>query len=204
MKGFSKDELRLLRRLSTPGKVQDWLNSIPNNFEKKGETCMSPRRVIREKRAHCIEGALFAAAAFLFHGRSAWVMHFETDRDEDHVIALFKERGLWGAVSKTNHSLMRFRDPVYKSPRELALSYFNEYFMYEDGRKTLRGYTLPFDVKKRFGTGWLTEEKELWNINDALFDARHLPIAPPNIMKKLRRVDPIEIEVTKHTDWKRK
>ncbi|MDP3958392.1 MAG: hypothetical protein Q8Q36_02950 [bacterium] len=203
VRNLSPEETRTFKKLGAPAKVQDFLNAIPNNFETAGETCMSPRRVLRERKAHCIEGALFAAAAFLFHGRPALVMHFGTDRDEDHVIALFRENGLWGAVSKSNHSLMRYRDPVYKTSRELALSYFNEYFMYEDGRKTLRGYTKPIDLKK-FGTAWVTDEKELWKLNDALFDARHFPIAPPKTMKKLRPVDPIEIAITKITNWKKK
>jgi len=131
------------------------------------------------------------------------LVHFATNKDEDHVIAVFKKNGLWGAISKSNHSLMRYRDPVYKTIRELCMSYFNEYFMYENGRKTLVGYTKPINLKK-FGTNWITREEELWKINDALFDAPHLPIAPKKILKTLRPVDPIEIKITKITDWKKK
>lgn len=98
---------------------------------------------------------------------------------------------------------MRYRDPVYKTLRELCMSYFNEYFMYEDGRKTLIGYTRPINLKK-FGTKWITSEDDLWKINDALFDAPHLPIAPKKILKNLRPVDPIEIKITKITNWKKK
>lgn len=198
---LNKKENSLFKNLKTPAKIQDFLNSIPNNFEKRGETCMSPRRVLRERKAHCIEGAMFSAFALWYHGKPPLVIHFATDKDEDHVITVFKQNGLWGAISKSNHSLMRYRDPVYKTIRELCMSYFNEYFMYEDGRKTLIGYTKPINLK-RFGKNWITSEDELWNINDALFDAPHFPIAPKKILKNLRPVDPIEIEITKITNWK--
>ncbi|OGZ03714.1 MAG: hypothetical protein A2648_02045 [Candidatus Lloydbacteria bacterium RIFCSPHIGHO2_01_FULL_41_20] len=200
---LNKKEEKIFKCLSTPVKIQDFLNGIPNNFEKNGETCMSPRRVLREKKAHCIEGAMFSASALLYNGKSPLLVHFATNKDEDHVIAVFKKNGLWGAISKSNHSLMRYRDPVYKTIRELCMSYFNEYFMYENGRKTLVGYTKPINLKK-FGTNWITREEELWKINDALFDAPHLPIAPKKILKTLRPVDPIEIKITKITDWKKK
>lgn len=203
MFGLSSREERLLKRLDTPAKVQDWLNRIPNNFEERDETCMSPRRVMRERKAHCIEGAMFAAAAFLYHGKPPLVVHFATDRDEDHVIAVWKEGGRWGAVSKTNHAIMRYRDPVYTTVRELALSFFNEYYDYDRGRKTLRGFTAPINLR-RFGTRWLTDEEELWRINDALFDAPHFPIAPAKAMKNLRSVDPIELRILSETDWKRR
>ena len=158
---LNKKEEGIFKRLSTPTKIQDFINSIPNNFEKNGETCMSPRRVLREKKAHCIEGAMFSASALWYHGKSPLVVHFATDRDEDHVIAVFKESGYWGAISKSNHSLMRYRDPIYKTLRELCMSYFNEYFMYENGRKTLIGYTKPINLS-RFGKNWITSEKDLW------------------------------------------
>ncbi len=190
-----------MRHLSTPAKIQDYLNSIPQNFEKKEETCMSPRRVLRDKRAHCIEGALLAAAAFWYHGKKPLVLHLATTKiDEDHVVAPFQEYGLWGAISKSNHSLLRYRDPVYKTIRELALSYFNEYYEFKSGEKSLRGYTKPINLKI-LGSDWITEESELWNINDILTGASHFPIAPQKTLKKLRVADPIELDITAHTDW---
>ncbi|MEK7662055.1 MAG: hypothetical protein AAB355_00955 [Patescibacteria group bacterium] len=201
--GLTKKESVIFKRLNTPAKIQDFINTLPNNFEEKGETCMSPRRVLSEKKAHCIEGAMLAAAALWYHGRPPLVMHFLTSpEDEDHVVALFKESGYWGAISKSNHATMRYRDPVYKNPRELAMSYFNEYYMYEDGRKTMRGYTPPINLKK-FGAGWLTAESDLWEINDALFDTRHLAIAPKKNLKKLRPVDKIEIKTARITTWEK-
>ena len=201
---LSKKEEWLFKRLSTPQKIQDYLNSIPNNFEEHSETCMSPRRVMREKKAHCIEGAIFAGAVLWYHGKKPLVLHFSTTkRDEDHVIALFKEGGLWGAISKTNHAILRYRDPVFKTIRELALSYFNEYYEYGNGKKSLRGYTSPINLKI-FGNDWVTEERELWGISDELTGSKHIPIVPKNILKKLRPADPIELKILIHTDWKKR
>jgi len=203
MFGFTEKEKKILKKLSTPAKIQDFINTLPNNFEEKGETCMSPRQVLRENKGHCIEGAMLAAAALWYHGHPPLVMHFlALPEDEDHVITVFKENGHWGAVSKSNHATMRYRDPVYKNPRELAMSYFNEYYMYEDGRKTMRGYTPPINMKK-FGSAWLTAEKNLWKINDALFDSRHLSVSPRKNLKKLRPVDSIEIKTSRIATWEK-
>src|SRR3989338_505434 len=126
-------EQKIFQKLSTPAKVQEWLEALPQNFELHGDTYMSPRSVLKEQKAHCMEGAVFAAAVFAYHGHQPLLMDLQTaDPDEDHVIALFKENGRWGAVSKTNHSILRYRDAVYKTPRELALSYFHEYFLEEN------------------------------------------------------------------------
>jgi len=200
---FTGEEKIILKKLDTPAKIQDFLDSLPNNFEEYGETCMSPRRVLRERKAHCIEGAMLAAAALWYHGHQPLVMHFlTTPEDEDHVVAVFKKSGYFGATSKSNHATMRYRDAVYKNPRELAMSYFNEYYMYENGRKTMRGYTSPINMKK-FGSGWLTSEKELWDINNTLFDSPHRAIAPEKLLKSLRPADPIEIEAARITTWKK-
>src|SRR3989344_7323650 len=126
MFGLSPRELRILQKLTTPAKIQDFLDSLPMNHEKKGETHMSPRRVLCEKKAHCIEGALLAAVALWLHGEPPIIMNLSSrlgKGDVDHVVALYKRNGYWGAISKTNHSVLRFRDPIYRTPRELALSY---------------------------------------------------------------------------------
>src|SRR3989344_6839668 len=113
---LSPIERKIFARLNSARKIQDYLDTISINFEIKKETYMSPRRVIREKTAHCFEGALFACAALAYHGKKPLLLDLVTiDRDEDHVVALFKENGLWGAISKTNHPILRYRDPVYKS-----------------------------------------------------------------------------------------
>jgi hypothetical protein len=196
LKYLLPDELGILNRLNTPHKLQDFLNEFPQNFEHDGETCMSPRRVMREGRAHCLEGAIFASTVLWYHGNRPLVMHLLTkDHDYDHVVAVFRENGLWGAISKTNHAVLRYRDPVYKNPRELAMSYFNEYFLDRTGEKTMLGYTKPVDLGKVFGSDWITSENDLWHINDKLFHSPHKPIAPKHAMKRLRPADPIEIRV---------
>ncbi|HET8948175.1 MAG TPA: hypothetical protein VFQ07_14450, partial [Candidatus Polarisedimenticolia bacterium] len=126
---LTADERRLFRRLRTPAAIQDYLDRIPTNFETHGQTCRSPRGVVRAGVAHCLEAALLAAAAFWFHGRPPLLLDLKARRDDfDHVVAPFLERGRWGAISKTNHAVLRWRDPVYASVRELAMSYFHEYF----------------------------------------------------------------------------
>ncbi|MBX4215602.1 hypothetical protein KW797_01495 [Candidatus Parcubacteria bacterium] len=204
MWGLNRAETKLLSRLKTPSLIQEYLNRLPANFETKGETCMSPRRVMRQGRAHCIEGALFAALALAYRSAKPLVIHFAaTDGDEDHVIAVYKEDGRWGAISKSNHAILRGRDPVYASIRELALSYFHEYYEYKTGKKSLLGYTKPINLK-RFGIEWATAEEELFGLNDALYDAPHIPIVPRRILSKFRRADPIEMRMIELTQWKKK
>jgi hypothetical protein len=128
---LSPDERAVFKKLSSPILIQDYLEALPQNFSKSaGETCRSPRRLLRDKKAYCFEGALFAAAALAYHGRKPLLLDLQTTNDDqDHVVALFRQDGLWGALSKTNNPVLRWRDPVYKSVRELAMSYFHEYFL---------------------------------------------------------------------------
>jgi hypothetical protein len=204
MFGLSPAELAVLKPLSTPSKIQDFLDAIPINYEKKGYTCYSPRLVLRHNKAQCIEGALFAAAALWLHGQKPLLLDFRTlDIDEDHVVAPFLYRGCWGAISKTNHGILRYRDPVYRTVRELSLSYFNEYFMFEDGKKTLREYSRPFSLK-RFGVKWITSEDNLFDISDALDGSPHYPILPKGGEKTLRRASPIERRAGMLAEWRKK
>jgi hypothetical protein len=192
MFGLTKEELRILRRMNTPAKVQEYLDSIPSNKEKDGETCMSPRRVLQQKKAHCIEGVMLACTAFMLAGRKPLVLNLKVSKDDDdHVIALFKENGYWGAVSKTNHSVLRYRDPVYKTVRELAMSYFHEYFLSDGGKKTMLGYSRPINIK-RFGTSWITEGRDLWDIAEYIYDSYHYPAVPMKNKKLLRRASSLE------------
>jgi hypothetical protein len=154
MFNLTKSELKILRKLNTPIKIQDFLDTLPINFEKRGDTQMSPRKVLREKKAHCIEGALLAAAALWIAGEEPLLMDLKAmPHDDDHVVALYKINGLWGAISKTNHATVRFRDPIYRTVRELALSYFHEYFLDKDskkakaGQKVLYSYSKPFNLE---------------------------------------------------------
>ncbi|MEP7162156.1 MAG: hypothetical protein ABI747_00105 [Candidatus Moraniibacteriota bacterium] len=203
MLGLTSKELALLKRLSTPVKIQNFLDTLPINHEKNGPTQMSPRRVLREGKAHCIEGAMLAATALWLHGEEPFLLDLRSLRyDDDHVVTLFKKNGFWGALSKTNHAVLGYRDPVYKTVRELALSYFHEYFMLSNGRKTLREYSLPFNLK-RCGSVWVTSEEDLWNIAEALNDSRHLSLVPRKNERFLRPATPFERKVTSLAEWKK-
>lgn len=201
--GLTSEEYKTLSRLTTPIKIQDFLDAIPFNFEKTGDTHMSPRRVLREDRAHCIEGALLAATALWIRGESPLIMNVSARMgkgDVDHVITLYKRGGYFGAISKTNHSTIRFRDPIYRTPRELALSYFHEWFMNETGEKTLECYSKPLDMH-RFGTAWITEEKDLWNIADALSVLPHYQLVPKGNLRYVRKADAMELKAGMLIEW---
>lgn len=144
---------------------------------------------------------MLAAATLRLHGRPPLVMDLEaTDDDHDHVVALFRERGRWGAISKTNHAVLRYREPVYRSVRELALSFFHEYFL-DDGRKTLRRYSDPVDLSRFDRRGWMTSEDDLWDVERHLYRVRHEAILAPGQAATLRRADPVEIKAGKLVDW---
>lgn len=201
--GLTREEYAVLSKLSTPIKIQDFLDTLPFNFEKKGDTHMSPRRVLAQKKAHCIEGALLAAAALWIAGESPLIMNLSSlmgKGDVDHVVALYKRGGCWGAISKTNHAVLRFRDPIYRTLRELALSYFNEWFINETGEKVLECYSKPLDMR-RFGTEWITEEKELWNVADALSERKHYFFVPKGSWRYVRRADSMELKAGRLVEW---
>ncbi len=201
MLAFTKQELVLLRRMNTPAKVQDSLNDIAFNFERDGrDTVKSPLRVLRTNSAHCIEGAILGAYILSLHGFPPLLLHLQAKkdgkkRDWDHVVAPFKEGGLWGAISKTNHAVLRYREPVYKNIRELVMSYFHEYFT-DDGKKTLRRYSRPLNLNT-FEESWPVEEADLWGIDEALDKIKHFDIMPKQTIKKLRLAEPIEREAGK-------
>jgi hypothetical protein len=198
---FTPAEVRVLARLDSPQKIQTFLDKLPINFETQGDTCYSPRKVLRLKTAHCMEGALFAATALWYHGQPPLLLDLVTTKnDDDHVVALFRQHGRWGGISKTNHGVLRFREPVYKSVRELVMSYFHEYFK-DSGQKTLRKYSAAFDMRRIKDRSWLTAEENLWHINNALDDSRHYSILTPRQIKQLRRASPIEIQMGKLVEW---
>ena len=203
--GLTPNEYKILERLSTPILIQDFLNAIPINFEKNGDTHMSPRRVLRENKAHCIEGALLAAAALWIHGEPPIIMNlsgrFGGD-DVDHVVTLYKRNGYIGAISKTNHATIRFRDPAYRTPRELALSYFHEWFANDTGIKSLHEYSQPLDMR-RFGTEWITTEKDLYNIADALDSVSYYHLIPEKNWRYVRKADPMELKAGTFIEWEK-
>ncbi len=199
---FTREERAVLRRLGTPAKIQDFLNAIPANREPEGDTCLSPRRVLRERRAHCIEGAMLAAAAFRFHGRPPLIVDMEASpADDDHVIAVFRQRGHWGAISKTNHPVLRYREPVYRTVRELVMSYFHEYTPVGGRRKTLRTYSRPVDLSRFDRIGWMTREGSVWEVPEYLCEIGHYPIVTRAQIAGLRRLDPIEVASSNIEEW---
>ena len=167
MYNLTTKEEKILKKLNTPGKIQDFLNKLKINFELGGETCYSVSKVMRERKAHCIEASFLAAFCLKLAGKKPLVVDLKTTEDDfEHVIAVFKEDGKWGALSKTNHAVLRYREPVYNSIRELVMSYFHEYFD-NKGKKNLRSYSLPVNLN-RFGKEWIESDENLWEIHDAL------------------------------------
>ncbi len=199
---FPKDspEYRLLSKLDTPQKIQDFLDTIPMNHEKHGETCMSPRRVLEERTAHCIEGALLAGVCLSMHGKKPLIVNLKVETsDYDHIITIFKHNNHFGAISKTNHNVLRYRDPVYQSVRELVMSYFHEYFL-STGKKTLLGYTKPINLM-RFGTKWITADEDLWDIAEKIYDTPIISVIPSENRRFLRRAHPLERRVATIAEW---
>jgi hypothetical protein len=174
--GLDAAEMQVLKTLKTPEKIQRFLDiDIAYNKEPDGDTVRSPRRVLRDKVAHCLEGALLAAAALRVQGFPPLLLDLEAVRDDDHVLAVFKMHGHWGAIAKSNYSGLRFREPVYRTLRELAMSYFEHYFNLER-EKTLRNYSRPVNLARFDRIGWMTAEEDLWVINDWLADLKHVPL----------------------------
>jgi hypothetical protein len=194
-------ERQQFARLDTPQKIQSFLDRLPANFELHGDTHMSPRRLLKARVAHCTEGAIFAAACLAFHGRDAFLLDLRSlPSDQDHVVTLFKERGLWGAISKTNHAVLRWRDPIYQSPRELAMSYAHEYYL-KSGRKSLIAFSRPFRVTRYAPARWVTAEDNLDWLIVALDDAPHVALAPKAALKRRRPASAFERRVTDQPEW---
>lgn len=199
---FTKKEMTFLSGLDTPAKIQDFLNSLKFNFEKDGETLKSPLFSLRGENAHCFEGALLGAYVLSRHGFKPYLMHLKSTKDDyDHVVAPFKIGGFWGALSKTNHAVLRYREPIYKNIRELAMSYFHEYFL-NNGGKTLRQYSSLLNLNS-FEKDWETMEGDLWGIDEELDKIKHYNIVPKSYIKKLRKADKIEIKLGKIVEFKK-
>lgn len=202
---LSEEEKELFQKLNSPAKVQDFLETIPINFERKGETVYSPRQVLEKNKAHCMEGALFAAAVFEFHKQKPLLLHLKTTKNDfDHVVAPFKIKNRWGAISKTNHTCLRYREPVYKNIHELVMSYFHEYFLNKTGRKTLREFSDLLNLNKFNSKNWVTSEKNLWYIDHALDKLPHHEIITKEMIKNLRPADPIETKAGKMVNFRGK
>ena len=192
--GLTRTEFAILKRLSTPHKIQDFVSSLRANFERKGDTCLSVRQVLRRHHAHCIEGAMLAACTLWIHGEPPLLLDLKAVHDFDHVVALFRRRGCWGAISKTNHVQLRYRDPVYRTLRELAMSYFHEYTN-KKGRLTLRSYSRAFDLRKVNPQLWVTNGSDCWDIPEMLDEIRHYPLVTGKQARILYRRDAMERKV---------
>jgi len=204
MFNLNEKELKILKQLNTPKKIQDFLNEMPINFEKNGDTCMSPRMVLKENKAHCIEGAMLAATALRLNGEKPLVVDMTASRNDfDHVICVFNRNGMWGCVSKTNHAVLRYREPIYKSIRELVLSFFHEYSN-DFGKKTLRSYSLPVDLSRFDNLNWMASEEDVWFVPDYLAKVKHFPILNLRQIRGLRKADELEIKAGKLLDWEDK
>lgn len=190
--GLRHDEFALLRRLSTPAKIQAFINAVPANHELDGGTIHSVREVLRQRRAHCIEGAFVAACALWIHGEPPLVMHLDcAETDWPHVVALFRRGRSFGAISKSNGAVLRYRDPVYRTLRELALSYFHEYFD-RQGRKTLRSYSQALDLRRVDPALWVTCPKACREVHDRISELRHYPLISHRQARLLARRDLFE------------
>jgi hypothetical protein len=199
--GLSRAEFAPLERLSSPQKVQAFLNAIPINHEIGGETVLSVREVLRQRRAHCIEGAMLAAAALWVHGEPPLVMHLDCHiSDFPHVITLFRRGEAWGAISKTNGAPLRYRDPIYRSLRELALSYFHEYSN-RRGHKTLRTYSCSFDLRRIDPAEWVTNTKSCWVAHDRLVELRHYPLISKRQERLLAKRDAFERRASRLVEY---
>ncbi|MEI6316276.1 MAG: hypothetical protein WCO65_00940 [bacterium] len=196
---LSKNEIKIFDKYSTPSKIQDYINSIPMRHDDNEPIVRSPRATISKNEASCIEGALLACVMLAYHGYETYLLDLKVDTknniDSDHVVALFVIDGHIGSISKTNHSVLRFREPIYLSAREIAMSYFHEYFL-SDGKKNLRSFSNKFPIFKKFGIEWITSDADLYEIACALDDSPHQNILTPKMIRNLRKADDIEIRAT--------
>jgi hypothetical protein len=193
--GFTPREWRALRALRSPVGIQKALEAMPYHV---ATTAWSPRRVLREGTAHCLEGAVFAAAALRALGFPPLLLDLEAVQDTDHVIAVFRERGHWGAIAKSNFSGLRYREPVHRTLRELVMSYFEGYVNLR-GDRTLRAYSRPISLARfdRGRPGWMTSEGDVWWVAEHLLHAPHIPLLTPLMIRRLTRVDRRSLEAAR-------
>jgi hypothetical protein len=182
---FTPHELRKLRSMKTPYGIQQHLDSMPYHLE---DTAWSPRRVLTQHTAHCLEAAVFAAAALRVNGYPPLLIDLEAVNDTDHLLAVFREDGCWGALGKSNFAGLRWREPVYRTLRELALSYFNGYCNLRRER-TLRRYSFPVNLKRFDAQRWMTTDEQVWFIAEYVCDIRHYSLMTKAQEKKLHRLD---------------
>lgn len=187
--GFTARERSVFRRLSSPQKIQRYLDvDLGYDIGANGARCRSPRNVLRDRTAQCMDGALFGAAALRMIGYPPLLLDLEAVRDDDHVLAIFRARGHWGAVAKSNYAGLRFREPVYRTLRELVMSYFDHYYNLA-GEKTLRNYSRPVNLRRFDAMRWMTTEEDVWAIPEYLCNISHKPLLPAVVERRLGRMD---------------
>jgi hypothetical protein len=182
---MSAADVRTLRSLKTPKLIQQFLDGLTYQY---ADTAGSPQRTLRERKGHCLEGALVAAAALRFNGHPPLLMDLEAVHDDDHVLAIYREKGLWGCVAKSNFAGLRSRKPVYRTLRELAMSYFEHYYNLR-GEHTLRAYSMPVNLARLDSRNWMTDEEDVWCVTELLIQARHFPVGPDKVLRALPRLD---------------
>jgi hypothetical protein len=183
--GFTPSEVRKLKSLKDPYGIQRFLDDQPYHL---ADTAWSPRRVLMLNTSHCFEGAIFAAAALRMNGYPPLIVDLEAEHDTDHVIAVYKQRGHWGALAKSNYSGCRYREPIYRSLRELAVSYFEQYFN-QRRERTLRSFSNPVHLARFDPLEWMTTHRPIWFIAQYLFTIRHFPLLKPGMIRHLNRLD---------------
>jgi hypothetical protein len=182
---FTAAELRKLRSLKSPQGIQRFIDDLPYHL---ADTAWSPRRVLRENTAHCFEGAMLAAAALRVNGYPPLIFDLEAEKDTDHVVAIYQVNGHWGAIAKSNFAGCRYRESVYRSLRELAMSYFDAYFNLRRER-SLRRFSRPVNLSRFDGRHWMTTDQPLWFIAEYLFTIHHYRLITPSMARNLHRLD---------------
>jgi hypothetical protein len=195
---LSAQHLHTLRCLKTPTQIQKFVDALDYQY---ADTALSPQRVLRERKGHCLEGALLAAAALRVNGHPPLLMDLEAVRDDDHVLAIYRQRGLWGSIAKSNFAGLRFRAPVYRSLRELALSYVDHYYNLR-GERTLRSYSAAVNLTRLDDRNWMTSEDNVWCVTELLISARHFPLFSDKVARSLPRLDRRSFEAGMH-GWTR-
>jgi hypothetical protein len=185
-KTFSREELAVLKGLSTPYRIQEFLLSLPYSAE---ERYRSPKSVLADRVAHCFDGALFAAAALRFNGYPPLIVDMlPNDRDDDHIVALYRKNGHWGGVAKSNFAGLTYREPIHRTLRELVLSYFEQFYNIQR-EKTLRAYTVPLNLRPFDRVNWMGSDEGLDAIGVRLDEIRKISLLTPAMVRGLSPLD---------------
>jgi hypothetical protein len=176
---------RAFRALNSPAKIQSFLDSIPYCAR---DLYRSPLSIFQGKSASCLDGALMASLLLRRLGHPPMILELVAEDDDDHIIALYRRFGLWAALAKSEFAGLRSREPVFRTLRELVLSYFPSYYNAR-AEHTLRAYTVPLKLEKFDSSGWVTCDKKAWEISRALDRQRQVRLLSARIARNLHLVD---------------